>query len=121
VDGEMDVLFIDMPPGTGDIHLSIAQHYFIDGAVIITTPHELALLDVKKAVTMFEKVGIPVLGVVENMSYFVDSAGNKNYPFGQGGGAKMAKELSVGLLAEIPLEAEFKFDFKRLAASVLSD
>lgn len=105
--GEIDVLFIDMPPGTGDIHLSIAQNYEIDGAVIVTTPHELALLDVKKAVAMFAHVGIEVLGVVENMSYFADPAtGAKNYIFGKDGGKNLATELGLPLLAQVPIGTE---------------
>ena len=104
VNGELDVLFIDMPPGTGDIHLTIAQHYIIDGAVLITTPQELALLDVKKAASMFERVNIPILGMIENMSYFIDpESGNKSYIFGQGGGTKLAEELGLEMLAEVPL------------------
>jgi ATP-binding protein involved in chromosome partitioning len=104
VNGELDVLFIDMPPGTGDIHLTIAQHYVIDGAVLITTPQELALLDVRKAAAMFERVDIPILGMIENMSYFIDpESGNKSYIFGQNGGANLAQELGLKLLAEVPL------------------
>jgi len=104
VNGELDVLFIDMPPGTGDIHLTIAQHYQIDGAVLITTPQELALLDVRKAATMFERVNIPILGMIENMSYFIDpDSGNKSYIFGQGGGVKLANELGLKMLAEVAL------------------
>lgn len=104
VNGELDVLFIDMPPGTGDIHLTIAQHYKIDGAILITTPQELALLDVKKAATMFERVEIPILGMIENMSYFVDLAsGNKSYIFGEEGGKNLAQELGLEMLAEVPL------------------
>lgn len=104
VDGELDVLFIDMPPGTGDIHLTIAQHYQIDGAILITTPQELALLDVKKAASMFERVEIPILGMIENMSYFIDPASdNKSYIFGEKGGANLADEMGIELLAEVPL------------------
>lgn len=102
--GEVDVLFIDMPPGTGDIHLTIAQNYEIDGAVIVTTPQELALLDVRKAVTMFARVGIEVLGVVENMSYFADpQTGTKNYIFGKDGGKDLAAALKLPLLAQVPI------------------
>ena len=105
IDGELDTLFIDMPPGTGDIHLTIAQHYQIDGAILITTPQELALLDVKKAATMFERVEIPVLGMIENMSYFIDpQSGNKSYIFGEQGGKKLADEFGYKMLAEIPLQ-----------------
>lgn len=103
VNGELDVLFIDMPPGTGDIHLSIAQNYKIDGAVLVTTPKEIALLDVVKAARMFERVDIPVIGLIENMSYFEDAAGNKNYIFGQDGGKNLAKEMKIDLLSQVPI------------------
>jgi ATP-binding protein involved in chromosome partitioning len=105
--GEIDVLFIDMPPGTGDIHLTIAQHYQIDGAVIVTTPQELALLDVKKAVSMFARVGIKILGVVENMSYFADPiTGAKSYIFGKDGGKDLAAQLQLPLLAQVPIGSD---------------
>jgi len=102
--GELDFLVIDMPPGTGDIHLSIAQNFTVDGAVIVTTPQEVAILDVKKCINMLKKVGIPILGIVENMSYFADSGGNKNYIFGVPKGKQLAKAVGTELLAEIPLD-----------------
>lgn len=108
VDGELDCLFIDLPPGTGDIHLSVTQHYKIDGAIIVTTPQEVALMDVRKAVQMFKRTNVPILGVIENMSYFEDNAGNKNYIFGQDGGKKLAEEIGSKLLAQIPLNQEIR-------------
>lgn len=103
--GELDYLVLDLPPGTGDIHLTIAQNFTLSGAVIVATPQEVALLDVRKAIGMFGKVGIPVLGVVENMSYFIDpNSGTKLYIFGQMGVKKMAEAHHIALLGEIPVE-----------------
>jgi len=104
--GELDFLVIDMPPGTGDIHLSIAQNFTVDGAVIVTTPQEIALLDVKKCINMLKKVGVPIIGIVENMSYFVDGAGSKNYIFGPSKGKLLAEAAATNFLGEIPLEPE---------------
>lgn len=103
VDGEpLDVLLIDMPPGTGDVHLSLAQQTPLSGAVIVTTPQRVATLDAQKAVQMFRKLSVPVLGVVENMSY-LDAGGAKLHPFGQGGGERLAKEMATVFLGENPL------------------
>ena len=101
---DMDLMFIDFPPGTGDIQLSLAQNYKIDGAILVTTPQEIALADVRKAAQMFSRVEIPLLGVVENMSYYADETGKKYYIFGQGGGRKLADDLNIPLLGEIPLD-----------------
>jgi ATP-binding protein involved in chromosome partitioning len=97
--GELDYLIIDFPPGTGDIQLTLMQQGKLDGALIVTTPQELALLDVRKAVRMLIQLGVPILGVIENMSHFLGQ-----YPFGKGGGAVLAAELSVPLLGEVPLD-----------------
>lgn len=105
---DADILFIDMPPGTGDIQLSIAQNYKVDGAVIVSTPQEVALADVRKAVKMFERVNIPILGVIENMAYFEDAAGNKNFIFGQGGAKNYAAEIGAPFLGEIPLHQQIR-------------
>lgn len=103
--GELDVLVIDMPPGTGDIYLTLANKIPVTGAVIVSTPQELALLDVRKGVQMFEKLNIPVLGFVENMSYFVcDNCDKKHALFDTGGAAKEAKKLGCPLLGVIPLD-----------------
>ena len=103
--GELDVLIIDMPPGTGDIQLSLAENYPVMGAIIVSTPQEVALLDVRKAITMFRKVHIPLLGIIENMSCFIDTeSGKKHYLFGQGGARKLAEELGIDFLGELPLE-----------------
>jgi ATP-binding protein involved in chromosome partitioning len=102
--GELDVLLIDMPPGTGDIQLSLAENYPVTGVVIVSTPQEVALLDVRKAITMFQKVHIPLLGIIENMSCFVDpESGAKHYLFGEGGAEKLASELGIAFLGAVPL------------------
>lgn len=103
--GELDYLILDLPPGTGDIQLTIVQTVSVDGAVIVTTPQEVALIDARKAVSMFAKVNVPILGIVENMSYFLCPSDGKRYDiFGQGGGAKEAARLNVPLLAQIPID-----------------
>ncbi|MBP7951174.1 MAG: Mrp/NBP35 family ATP-binding protein [Verrucomicrobiales bacterium] len=103
--GDLDYLILDLPPGTGDIQLTIVQTVAVDGAVIVTTPQEVALIDARKAVSMFAKVNVPVLGVVENMSYFLCPSDGVRYDiFGKGGGAKEAARLNVPLLAEIPID-----------------
>jgi ATP-binding protein involved in chromosome partitioning len=103
--GELDVLLLDLPPGTGDIALTLAQRVRSSGAVIVTTPQEVALQDVYKSVSMAKKVGIPILGVVENQSYFVcDGCEKRHEPFGSGGGQRIAEFAEAPLLAQIPLE-----------------
>lgn len=105
--GELDYLIIDLPPGTGDIHLTLAQQFPITGAIIVTTPQEVALADARKAISMFKMQGatVPLLGVVENMSYFSpkDQPEKKYFIFGQGGGEKLSMESELPLLGEIPL------------------
>lgn len=100
----LDYLVIDMPPGTGDIHLTLAQKVPVTGSVIVTTPQDLALLDARKGVEMFRKVNIPVLGVVENMAVHICSnCGHAEHLFGEGGGEKLAAQYGVDLLASLPL------------------
>lgn len=107
--GDLDYLLIDLPPGTGDMQLSMVQSIDIDGAVIVSTPQSVALLDSKKGLQMFNKVEVPVLGMVENMSYFSpDGKDEKYFIFGQGGVATAAVELKVDLLGAIPLEIELR-------------
>jgi len=102
---DLDVLVLDLPPGTGDIQLTIVQTVSLDGAVIVTTPQEVALIDARKAVGMFQKVNVPILGIIENMSYFLCPSDGKVYHiFGQGGGEHEAKRLGVPLLGQIPIE-----------------
>lgn len=102
---ELDYLILDMPPGTGDVPLTLAQTIQVDGVVIVTTPQEVALIDARKASSMFAKVNVPVVGLIENMSYFVcPNDGNQYAIFGEGGGEKEAERLGVPLLGQIPLE-----------------
>lgn len=102
--GNLDYLVIDLPPGTGDIHLGIAQNFKLDGVVIVATPQNVALLDVKKAIAMFNKVGTPIFGVVENMAYFIDPvSGNKNYIFGNSGVKKMCEDMGIKYLGDVPV------------------
>lgn len=103
--GELDYLVLDLPPGTGDIQLTIVQTVALAGAIIVTTPQEVALIDARKASTMFEKVNVPVLGLIENMSYFESPSDGKRYDiFGSGGGEREAKRLRVPLLGQIPID-----------------
>ncbi|HUQ10388.1 MAG TPA: iron-sulfur cluster carrier protein ApbC [Steroidobacteraceae bacterium] len=107
--GELDYLVIDMPPGTGDIQLTLSQRVPVAGAVIVTTPQDIALADARKGLKMFEKVNVPVLGVVENMSVHVCSnCGHVEHLFGAGGGARMAAQYGVELLGELPLDARVR-------------
>ena len=102
--GQLDYLILDLPPGTGDIQLTIVQSLALDGAVIVTTPQEVALIDARKAVTMFAKVNVEILGVVENMSWFECKQGERYHIFGDGGGAREAERLKVPLLAQVPID-----------------
>jgi len=103
--GELDYLVIDLPPGTGDVQISLVQMTPVAGAVVVTTPQDLALIDVKKAVRMFEKTGVPILGVVENMSYFLcPHCAGRSEIFGHGGARKACAEMGLRFLGEIPLQ-----------------
>ncbi len=107
--GELDYLIVDMPPGTGDVQLSLAQLVPVQGAILVTTPQEVSLSDVRRAVKMFETVNVPVLGVIENMSYFIaPDTGNKYEIFGKGGGQKLCDEYGLNLLGEVPLGMEVR-------------
>jgi len=102
---ELDMLVVDMPPGTGDIQLTLFHDYKIDGAVIVSTPQEIALIDARRAAAMLQKLGVPVLGVIENMAYFPDPTSGARIPiFGTGGARAEAAKLRVPLLAEIPID-----------------
>jgi ATP-binding protein involved in chromosome partitioning len=102
--GELDVLIVDMPPGTGDAQLTMAQRVPLTGAVVVSTPQEIALIDARKGFAMFEKTHIPVFGIVENMAYFVSpGSGEKSYIFGEGGARRMAEKLGCDFLGEVPL------------------
>jgi ATP-binding protein involved in chromosome partitioning len=103
--GSLDVLVVDLPPGTGDVQLTLVQKLKLDGAVIVSTPQEVALIDARRAAAMFGKTATPILGVIENMAWFADPATGAKLPiFGTGGAAREAERLGVPLLAEVPLE-----------------
>jgi ATP-binding protein involved in chromosome partitioning len=105
--GDLDYLILDLPPGTGDIQLTIVQTVAVDGTVIVTTPQEVALIDARKAMAMFQKVNVPVLGIIENMSWFECPSDGVRYEiFGSGGGASESKRLGVPLLGQIPIDIE---------------
>ena len=102
---DLDYLVIDLPPGTGDTQLTLAQKVPVSGAVIVTTPQDIALLDARKGLKMFEKVDVPILGIVENMSLHVCSqCGHEEHIFGDGGGQALAREADINLLGSLPLE-----------------
>ncbi len=102
--GELDYLLIDLPPGTGDAQITIVQESPLCGVVMVTTPQQVALSDVRRGIYMFRQVGVPILGIVENMSYLENSQGKRTAVFGMGGGKQIAQELSAPLLGQIPLE-----------------
>jgi len=107
--GELDYLVIDLPPGTGDVQLSLVQMTPVAGAIVVTTPQDLALIDVKKAVRMFEKVGVPILGVIENMSYYLcPHCEGRSEIFGHGGAEETCRRMGLRFLGEIPLQAELR-------------
>ncbi|HEX7358090.1 MAG TPA: iron-sulfur cluster carrier protein ApbC [Ignavibacteriaceae bacterium] len=107
--GELDYLIFDLPPGTGDIQLTLVQTIPLTGAVIVTTPQEVSLIDARKALKMFERVNVPILGVVENMSYFIaPDTGNRYDIFGSGGGEKISKELNTTFLGGIPIDPRIR-------------
>ena len=106
---DLDYLVIDLPPGTGDIQLTLAQKIPVTGAIIVTTPQDIALLDARKGLKMFEKVGIPILGIVENMStHICSNCGHEEHIFGAGGGEKMCKDYKVDLLGSLPLDIKIR-------------
>jgi len=119
---DLDYLVIDLPPGTGDTQLTLAQKVPVSGAAIVTTPQDIALLDARKALKMFEKVEIPVLGVIENMSTHVCSAcGHEEAIFGEGGGVQMAEEYEVETLGRIPLDIRIRADADSGRPTVVAD
>jgi len=120
--GELDFLIVDMPPGTGDIQLSLAQSVPVTGAVIVTTPQDVALLDAKRGIEMFRKVEVPILGIVENMSIHVCSnCGHSEHIFGDGGAQRIAENYDVTLLGELPLDANIRQQCDEGHPAVVSD
>jgi ATP-binding protein involved in chromosome partitioning len=101
--GDLDLLFIDTPPGTGEVQLTLAQRLVFDGAVIVSTPQEVALADVRRGIAMFRKTAIPVIGVIENMAWFAQADGQRAYIFGQGGAQRTAAEMDAPFLGELPI------------------
>ncbi len=120
--GELDYLIVDMPPGTGDVQLSLAQLVPVQGAVMVTTPQEVALADVRRAIRMFETVAVPVLGIAENMSYFVaPDTGTRYNIFGEGGGRRLAEAYGVPFLGAVPLGMEVREGGDKGQPVVVSD
>jgi ATP-binding protein involved in chromosome partitioning len=118
----LDYLIVDLPPGTGDTQLTLAQKIPVSGAVIVTTPQDIALLDARRGLKMFEKVNVPVLGIVENMSIHICSkCGHAEHIFGEGGGRRMASEADVDLLGALPLDIKIREDTDGGKPSVVSD
>ena len=103
---DLDFLIVDMPPGTGDTQLTFSQEIQMDGAIIVSTPQEIALLDVKRGIKMFDKLGVKILGLVDNMSFFKGDDGKKYKIFGEGGVKKTANEFQKDFLTEIPISPE---------------
>ncbi len=119
---DLDYLVIDMPPGTGDIHLTLSQKIPVTGAVIVTTPQDIALLDARKGLKMFEKVGIPILGIVENMAiHQCSQCGHKEHIFGSGGGERMAKDYGVDYLGGLPLDIRIREQADSGTPTVVAD
>jgi ATP-binding protein involved in chromosome partitioning len=119
---DLDYLVVDLPPGTGDIQLTLAQKVPVTGAVIVTTPQDIALIDARKGLKMFEKVGIPILGVVENMSFHVcPKCAHRSHIFGQGGAARMCKDYGTELLGQLPLDESIRERADSGKPTVVSD
>ncbi len=120
--GELDYLIVDMPPGTGDIQLTLSQRVPLTGAVIVTTPQDIALLDAKKGIKMFEKVGVPILGIVENMAVHVcEKCGHVEHIFGEDGGKRMAAEYEMDYLGALPLNLSIRVQTDNGRPTVVSD
>jgi ATP-binding protein involved in chromosome partitioning len=119
---EVDFLIVDMPPGTGDIQLTLSQKVPVTGAVIVTTPQDIALLDARKGLKMFEKVGVPIVGIVENMAIHVCSkCGHAEHIFGEGGGERMCRDYGVPFLGSLPLDIRIREQADSGRPSVVAD
>ena len=118
---DLDYLIIDLPPGTGDIQLTLAQKIPVTGAIIVTTPQDIALLDARKGLKMFEKVNVPIVGIVENMStHICSNCGHEEHIFGQGGGLQMSKDYDVDLLGSLPLDISIREQLDNGVPTVVS-
>ena len=107
--GKLDILLVDLPPGTGDVQMTLCQKTQVAGAIVISTPQDIALLDARKGIDMFQRLDCPILGVVENMAGFAcDGCGKMHYPFGHGGAKAEAEKLGVPFLGEIPLDLDIR-------------
>jgi ATP-binding protein involved in chromosome partitioning len=106
--GDLDVLVLDLPPGTGDVQLTLVQHIALAGAIIVSTPQEMALADVRRGIAMFEKTHAPILGIVENMAFYEEQNGERAYIFGEGGARRTAEECGVPFLGEIPINMDLR-------------
>ncbi|NQW81629.1 MAG: iron-sulfur cluster carrier protein ApbC, partial [Polaromonas sp.] len=119
---DLDYLIVDMPPGTGDIQLTLSQRVPMTGAVIVTTPQDIALLDAKKGIKMFEKVGVPILGIVENMAVHICSnCGHSEHIFGEDGGKKMAADYAMDYLGALPLDMQIRLQADNGRPTVVAD
>lgn len=107
--GALDVLLVDLPPGTGDVQMTLAQKFVVDGAIIVSTPQDVALLDARKGVDMFQQLHVPIVGMIENMStHICSNCGHEEHVFGHGGVKAEAEKLDVPLLAEVPLDLQIR-------------
>lgn len=120
--GEIDVMLIDMPPGTGDIQISVAQKLSLDGVIIVSTPQDVALADAVRGINMFKKLEVPILGIIENMSYYIcPHCGEKSYIFGHFGAKETAEEMGQAFLGEIPLDANIRENSDKGTPVVMKD
>ena len=119
---DLDYLIVDLPPGTGDIQLTLAQKIPVTGAIIVTTPQDIALLDARRGLKMFEKVNVPIIGIVENMStHICSNCGHEEHIFGQGGGNKMSSDYNTYLLGSLPLDISIRENLDKGTPSVSND
>jgi len=107
--GRLDVLLVDLPPGTGDVQMTLSQKFFVAGAVVVSTPQDIALMDARKGIDMFNRLDVPLFGLIENMASFVcDGCGKQHHPFGSGGAKREAEKLGAPFLGEIPLDLDIR-------------
>lgn len=119
--GDLDVLLIDTPPGTGDAHLTIAQKAGLSGVLVVTTPHQLAIDDTRRGINMFRKLDIPIFGIIENMAYFVDPSGQKHQVFGDAGADTLAQDIDATVIAQLPIQPALNTDDVVSITNVLMD